>query len=326
MRGWSSQGAEDQCPFEMAAPAWLETVEMHIDQERWVGAVEVLQRNENSLDRLAVAHLPRLIAAARKLWAEAEGLRPGYRSDARKIARSAYRRWTEAQRMKRTDATRKAEERKLKAHARRQRVAEERRADELRIQNATASTKARYESYLAAGLRTRRAWTLALMPEGPYGVSITGMARGWLERSVAECLATDLGFGPKEAALLVERAVHIAPESVAFDVDQSSAVRLKKALESRGARIRVDMASRRESSERRPSIPQAVRHEVWRRDGGRCVDCGSAENLHFDHIIPWSRGGANTPRNLELRCEPCNLSKGARIRRCGVRAPRGEKC
>ncbi len=64
---------------------------------------------------------------------------------------------------------------------------------------------------------------------------------------------------------------------------------------------------------RRPPIPERVRHEVWRRDGGSCVDCGSRTRLEFDHIVPFSRGGSGTARNLELRCEACNRRKGARI-------------
>ena len=63
----------------------------------------------------------------------------------------------------------------------------------------------------------------------------------------------------------------------------------------------------------RAPIPERVRHEVWRRDQGRCVDCHSRERLEFDHIIPISRGGSNTARNLELRCEACNRRKSARI-------------
>lgn len=51
----------------------------------------------------------------------------------------------------------------------------------------------------------------------------------------------------------------------------------------------------------REAIPERVRHEVWRRDRGRCVDCGARERLEFDHIIPISRGGSNTARNIELR-------------------------
>ncbi|MEA2444237.1 MAG: 5-methylcytosine-specific restriction enzyme [Thermoleophilales bacterium] len=63
----------------------------------------------------------------------------------------------------------------------------------------------------------------------------------------------------------------------------------------------------------REPIPERVRHEVWRRDRGSCVDCGSRGRLEFDHIIPVSRGGSNTTRNIELRCEPCNRRKGARV-------------
>jgi hypothetical protein len=39
-------------------------------------------------------------------------------------------------------------------------------------------------------------------------------------------------------------------------------------------------------------IPTPVKLEVWRRDSGRCVTCGSSDNLHFDHVIPYSRGGS----------------------------------
>lgn len=63
----------------------------------------------------------------------------------------------------------------------------------------------------------------------------------------------------------------------------------------------------------RETIPEAVRTEVWRRDRGRCVKCGSNQNLEFDHIIPVSRGGATTARNLQLLCKSCNRRKGAKI-------------
>lgn len=64
---------------------------------------------------------------------------------------------------------------------------------------------------------------------------------------------------------------------------------------------------------RREAIPRAVQREVWQRDGGRCVECSTREKLCFDHIVPFSRGGSNTVRNLQLLCERCNLSKGNRI-------------
>jgi Holliday junction DNA helicase RuvB len=70
----------------------------------------------------------------------------------------------------------------------------------------------------------------------------------------------------------------------------------------------------REANESRAAIPSEVRREVWRRDGGRCVKCGSRENLEYDHIIPGSKGGSNTARNIELLCEACNRAKSDLIR------------
>ena len=60
-------------------------------------------------------------------------------------------------------------------------------------------------------------------------------------------------------------------------------------------------------------ISQDVKDKVWRRDEGKCVECSSNENLEFDHIIPHSKGGANTYRNIQLLCEKCNRSKSAKI-------------
>jgi len=63
---------------------------------------------------------------------------------------------------------------------------------------------------------------------------------------------------------------------------------------------------------RREAIPQGVKDQVWRRDGGRCAICGSNYRLEFDHIQPVAPGGRNTYRNLQLLCEQCNRRKGAR--------------
>lgn len=63
----------------------------------------------------------------------------------------------------------------------------------------------------------------------------------------------------------------------------------------------------------RRSIPQDVKIAVSARDHGRCRQCGSTEQLHFDHVIPVSKGGANTVANIQLLCGPCNRTKGARL-------------
>ncbi len=61
-------------------------------------------------------------------------------------------------------------------------------------------------------------------------------------------------------------------------------------------------------------IPTSVKVEVWKRDRGRCVLCGGQEDLHFDHIIPYSKGGSSlTVDNIQILCFRCNLEKRDRI-------------
>ncbi len=35
----------------------------------------------------------------------------------------------------------------------------------------------------------------------------------------------------------------------------------------------------------RPRIPESIRIEVWRRDGGKCAKCGNRESLEFDPLV-----------------------------------------
>lgn len=61
-------------------------------------------------------------------------------------------------------------------------------------------------------------------------------------------------------------------------------------------------------------IPTAVKLEVWKRDKGKCVLCGNRDNLHFDHIIPFSQGGSSLlAKNIQLLCAKHNLQKHDKI-------------
>ena len=60
-------------------------------------------------------------------------------------------------------------------------------------------------------------------------------------------------------------------------------------------------------------IPQDVKNAVWQRDGGKCTQCSSTSYLEYDHIIPHTKGGANTLENVQLLCRSCNLKKSDRI-------------
>lgn len=55
--------------------------------------------------------------------------------------------------------------------------------------------------------------------------------------------------------------------------------------------------------------------QVLMRDGNRCRICGAEcsgglHNIHFDHIIPWSKGGETVLENLQVLCSACNEAKG----------------
>jgi HNH endonuclease len=61
-------------------------------------------------------------------------------------------------------------------------------------------------------------------------------------------------------------------------------------------------------------IPTPLKLEVWKRDKGICVKCGSNNNLHFDHIIPYAKGGSSlVAANIQLLCARHNLEKSDNI-------------
>lgn len=55
------------------------------------------------------------------------------------------------------------------------------------------------------------------------------------------------------------------------------------------------------------------RHNVYLRDKHQCQYCGkehSPNYLTFDHILPKSRGGLTTWKNIVTACKRCNQKKG----------------
>lgn len=83
----------------------------------------------------------------------------------------------------------------------------------------------------------------------------------------------------------------------------------RKLEHARAAMVAEESGSRRA----REGIPQDVRMSVWKRDAGRCVECGRSELLEFDHVIPLALGGSNTANNLQLLCADCNRAKGGAL-------------
>ena len=62
----------------------------------------------------------------------------------------------------------------------------------------------------------------------------------------------------------------------------------------------------------RQPIPRKLRHEVFKRDGYRCCECGASKDetsLEIDHILPVAKGGTNDIDNLQTLCRECNRMK-----------------
>lgn len=62
------------------------------------------------------------------------------------------------------------------------------------------------------------------------------------------------------------------------------------------------------------AISAAKRQRVYERDGRKCSDCSTRQDLTIDHRWPKSKGGCDCDVNLITMCRPCNNKKGDSIR------------
>lgn len=76
---------------------------------------------------------------------------------------------------------------------------------------------------------------------------------------------------------------------------------------------RIDRLRKQTTQRQREPISRDVQAAVWKRDNGRCVRCGTEDDLQFDHIIPVAKGGGNAADNIQVMCGDCNRRKGASI-------------
>lgn len=61
------------------------------------------------------------------------------------------------------------------------------------------------------------------------------------------------------------------------------------------------------------NIKKVTMLKVFRRDNQVCQICNKnipIEDIHYDHIIPWSKGGRSDEKNIRLLCSECNLKRG----------------
>jgi len=65
---------------------------------------------------------------------------------------------------------------------------------------------------------------------------------------------------------------------------------------------------------KRKAISTRTRFEIFKRDGFRCVYCGTTPTdgpLHVDHVEAVANGGSDDPSNLVTACDRCNLGKSS---------------
>ena len=63
-------------------------------------------------------------------------------------------------------------------------------------------------------------------------------------------------------------------------------------------------------------IPRTVQFRVLKRENQICSDCGKSvqdDDIHFDHIIPHSKGGSSDEHNVRLLCSACNIRRSDRF-------------
>jgi len=130
-----------------------------------------------------------------------------------------------------------------------------------------------------------------------------------LQKNPVEIMST-----PQLRYLWVDDAFYEAELSVTFN--QAVALAREKGLK-RARKIQraveAVQASQLGTRVQRETISDAVKHHIWVRDEGRCVNCGSPTELQFDHVIPLAMGGSNELANLQLLCAVCNRRKGANL-------------
>jgi len=110
--------------------------------------------------------------------------------------------------------------------------------------------------------------------------------------------------------LVSDFGIHAAPE-VGFQVAEYEE-RLQRQREDQ----RRTMAALRQAKLRGAQGELVSRQQIIDRDESICYLCGHLvrpEDIHLDHIIPVSRGGAHTAENLRVTHAFCNLSKGANL-------------
>jgi hypothetical protein len=128
------------------------------------------------------------------------------------------------------------------------------------------------------------------------------LSRPLVEEAIAGLFATESEDGAVDGEWMERR---IAALDTVYQMDGFIGRKAADLLKTREGR----RVSEGEAGTPDRSVTQEVRDMVWKRDQGRCTECGSETGLQFHQIIPASLGGSSAYRNIQLLCENCIARK-----------------
>jgi len=115
-----------------------------------------------------------------------------------------------------------------------------------------------------------------------------------------------------EKVIGYEKINFILPDK---DVDYPLKEWSKEISEKWRVKLSRKLNPKKNNSKKRDPIETRLRHEVFKRDNYKCIECGKSNKdttLHADHILPVSQGGTDELENLQTLCQACNLAKSNR--------------
>ena len=125
---------------------------------------------------------------------------------------------------------------------------------------------------------------------------------------------SDLSLSTLEAKQFGKQRVNKAKQTKANLISDDVSKRKNTALPLTPVVAGVETVAVNSANSMNPRyIPKSMKHHIWQRDRGSCVNCGSRRNINYDHIRPVAHGGASTPENLRLLCFQCNQRASARV-------------